>query len=176
MGAGLVAMTVPGLFNSRALADPAPRRVALHNLHTGEAVDATYWEGGAYVADALAEMNKVLRDFRTGEIHPIDTRLIDLLSSLSAQLGTAGPFRVISGFRSPATNAMLRARSSGVASKSLHMQGLAIDLSLADRDLSSLRKAATGLRGGGVGYYPADGFVHLDAGPVRYWTGSGGQA
>jgi uncharacterized protein YcbK (DUF882 family) len=145
------------------------RRVAFHNLHTGEAVNAVYWEKGAYVPDALSEVNHVLRDFRNGQVHPIDPRLLDLLDTLSARVETRSPFHVISGYRSPQTNAMLRRRSSGVAHNSLHMKGLAIDIRLADVDLPRLHEAALSLSGGGVGYYPASDFVHVDVGPVRRW-------
>ena len=145
------------------------RRVAFHNLHTGEVVDAVYWEQGAYVPDALSEVNHVLRDFRNGQTHTIDPRLLDLLDALSAKVETRSPFHVISGYRSPQTNAMLRRRSSGVAHDSLHMKGLAIDIRLADVDLPRLHQAALSLQGGGVGYYPSSDFVHVDVGPVRRW-------
>lgn len=152
-----------------ALASSAPRGVALHNLHTGESLNAVYWEGGAYRPDALAAVNHVLRDFRTGDVHPIDARLLDLLSTLSSRVETRGPFQIISGYRSPRTNAMLHEHSNGVASKSLHMQGLAVDIRLADVDLDRLHRAALGLASGGVGYYPSSDFVHVDVGPVRRW-------
>lgn len=174
LGLGLAA-TGPGLAWPQAELDPV-RRLALYNLHTDEALDTVYWEQGAYVPDALAAANKVLRDFRTGEVHPINPRLLDVLALLSAQVGAKGPFQVISGFRSPATNAMLRAHSAGVASKSLHMDGLAIDICLADTDLARLHSGALALKAGGVGYYPADGFVHVDVGPVRRWQGNAASA
>jgi uncharacterized protein YcbK (DUF882 family) len=145
------------------------RRVAFHNLHTGEKVDAVYWEKGAYVPDALSEVNHVLRDFRNGQVHAIDPGLLNLLDTLSARVGTRGPFHVISGYRSPQTNAMLRRNSPGVARDSLHMRGTAIDIRLEDVDLARLHQAALSLRGGGVGYYPASDFVHVDVGPVRHW-------
>ena len=145
------------------------RRVAFHNLHTGESVNEVYWENGAYVPGALSQVNHVLRDFRTGQAHTIDPGLLNLLDALSARVGTRGPFHVISGYRSPQTNAMLRRVSPGVAHDSLHMKGLAIDIRLADVDLPRLHQAALSLRGGGVGYYPASDFVHVDVGPVRHW-------
>ena len=149
--------------------EPEIRRLAFHNLHTGEAIDAVYWEKDSYVPDALSEVNHVLRDFRNGQVHAIDPRLLDLLHSLSSKLETRSPFHVISGYRSPQTNALLRERSSGVAHSSLHMKGLAIDIRLADVDLSRLHQAALSLKGGGVGYYPESDFVHVDVGPVRRW-------
>ena len=156
----------------RPIAPPpvaAIRRVALHNIHTNEAVDAVYWEKGAYVPDALSHVSHVLRDFRTGDVHPIDQRLLDLLDTLSARVETRRPFNVISGYRSPKTNAMLHETTPGVANNSLHMQGMAIDIRMEDVDLSHLHNAALSLKGGGVGYYPSSDFVHVDVGPVRHW-------
>jgi uncharacterized protein YcbK (DUF882 family) len=169
LGLGAAAMVVPALAASKALADAPPRRVALHNLHTGESLSAVYWERGAYVGEALAAVDHVLRDFRTGDSHPMAPQLLDLLGALSARVGTRGPFHVISGYRSPKTHALLHERSHGVASKSLHMKGLAIDIRLEDVDLPRLHQAALSLRGGGVGFYPASDFVHVDVGPVRCW-------
>ena len=146
-----------------------PRRLVFDNLHTGEKLDAVYWDRGAYVPDALQAVNHVLRDFRNGEVHPIAPKLLDLLDVLSARVETNRPFEVISGYRSPATNAKLHAKSNGVASKSLHMQGMAIDIRLADVDLSKLHDAALGMAVGGVGYYPSSDFVHVDIGRVRHW-------
>ena len=168
-GLGSALLGSSALFATPALADPSPRRVALHNLHTGEALDTVYWQGGAFVPDALAAVNHVLRDFRTGDVHPIDPRLVDLLRTLSSQVGTTRPFQVISGYRSPAPNAMLHAHSDGVATGSLHMQGMAIDIRLADVDLDQLHRAALSLSAGGVGYYPSSDFVHVDVGRVRRW-------
>jgi uncharacterized protein YcbK (DUF882 family) len=168
--AGMAAAgAVSALLVAPAWAEASSRRVAFHNLHTGESLDAVYWEQGAYVSDALSAVNHVLRDFRTGDTYPIEPRLLDLLAALSNHVGAAGPFHVISGYRSPKTNAMLHEQSIGVASNSLHMKGLAIDIRLADVDLARLRQAALALGGGGVGYYPASDFVHVDVGPVRHW-------
>jgi uncharacterized protein YcbK (DUF882 family) len=145
------------------------RRVHFDNLHTGETLDAVYWEKGRYIPDALGAINVVLRDFRTGDVHPIAPALLDLLTTLQSKIGTAGPFRVISGYRSPMTNAMLASESAGVAHSSLHMQGMAIDIRLPDVALSDLHKAALDLGLGGVGYYPKSDFVHVDVGRVRHW-------
>jgi uncharacterized protein YcbK (DUF882 family) len=167
---GLHSLHTGGRAAAQVVRSGAPiRRVAFHNLHTGEAVNAVYWEKGAYVPDALSQVNHVLRDFRNGQVHAIDPHLLDLLDSLSARVETRGPFHVISGYRSPQTNAMLRRNSPGVAHDSLHMKGAAIDIRLADVDLARLHSAALSLRGGGVGYYPASDFVHVDVGPVRHW-------
>ncbi len=151
--------------------DVRPRRLVLDNLHTGEKLDAVYWEQGAYVPDALQAVNHVLRDFRTGDVHPIAPKLLDLLDVLSARVETNRAFQVISGYRSPKTNAMLHAESHGVATKSLHMQGMAIDIRLADVDLSKLHDTALSMAVGGVGYYPGSDFVHVDIGRVRRWRG-----
>jgi uncharacterized protein YcbK (DUF882 family) len=149
------------------------RRLAVYNLHTGESFREVYWEKGEYVADALAEADKVLRDFRTGEVKPIDRRLFDLLDDVSAKVETNKPFQIISAYRSPKTNAMLKAEheNSGVATKSLHMDGMAMDVRLEDVQLANLRRAALSLGRGGVGYYPRDNFVHMDVGRVRQWGG-----
>lgn len=145
------------------------RALAFNNIHTGEKMTIAYWEKGAYVPDALAAINHLLRDYRNNEVHIIEPKLLDLLTMLHAKLESAAPFQVISGYRSPATNAMLHAESRGVAAKSLHMKGMAIDIRLADRRLDVLHATAQNLRLGGVGYYPASDFVHVDIGRVRYW-------
>ena len=154
-----------------ALPRSGPRSLDLHNLHTGEKLALDYWVDGRYQVQALASVNHLLRDFRTGEVHMIAPSLLDLLATLRARLETSGPFEVISGYRSPATNAILRAshEHSGVAVKSLHMQGMAIDIRVPGRPLANLRDAALTTRGGGVGYYPSSDFVHVDVGPVRRW-------
>jgi uncharacterized protein YcbK (DUF882 family) len=159
------------LLPGRVLADTGPRRVAFHNLHTGEAVDALYFDKGEYVPDALAAINKVLRDFRTGDVHPMDKGLVDLLAVLSTKVDSKGPFQIISGYRSPKTNAMLHAKSDGVAARSLHMDGLATDIRLDGVQLRHLHKAALSLGRGGVGLYPTSNFVHVDVGRVRSWQG-----
>lgn len=149
----------------------AARVLSFDNLHTGEKLTVEYWEAGRYHPDALAEVNHLLRDFRTGQVHPIAPQLLDIIALVRARLETNQPVSVISGYRSPATNAMLRSEHehSGVASKSLHMQGMAIDIRVAGRSLAALHNAALAQRGGGVGYYPKSDFVHLDIGRVRAW-------
>ena len=150
----------------------AVRKLSLYNLHTSEKCTVVYKDCGQCVPDALAEVNHVLRDWRNDEVHPIDTRLLDLLADLHVQLGTNDPFNVISGYRSPQTNAMLHERSAGVASKSLHMQGMAIDIRLPDVQLRRVRDTALAMGRGGVGYYESSNFVHVDVGRVRRWTGA----
>lgn len=146
-----------------------PRALALHNLHTEERVRATYWSDGEWRPNGLRKINHLLRDFRTGDIVEIDTDLLDLMHRLATLVGTDQPFEIISGYRSSRTNELLAVRSPGVAKKSLHMQGKAVDLRLPGMELSSLRQAALSLQGGGVGYYPKSGFIHIDTGRVRFW-------
>lgn len=145
------------------------RSLGFSHLHTGERLAVEYMSRGAYVPDALASINHLLRDFRTSDVHPIDPALLDLLHALAMATGSRRPFEVISGYRSPATNDRLRGLSGGVASGSLHMKGQAIDIRVADVRLAALRDAARALRRGGVGYYEASNFVHVDTGRVRRW-------
>lgn len=146
----------------------APRSISFYHTHTGERLSLVYFEHGAYVREALTAINALLRDFRTGDSAEIDPRLFDTLHALNLACG-AGTFEVISAFRSPHTNALLRSRGHGVAKNSLHTQGRAIDVRLAGCDTRRLRDAAIALGAGGVGYYAASDFVHLDTGRVRTW-------
>jgi len=167
---GMLAATLPwtrGLAAEEVAAEP--RELAFRNLHTGEEIDVVYRVDGQLDARALREIDWVLRDFRTGEAHPMDPRLLDLLWRLRAALDTTAPYEVISGYRTPATNAMLARESRGVSRVSLHMKAMAIDVRIPDRPLLALRDAALGLRLGGVGYYPTPDFVHVDVGRVRWW-------
>ena len=161
----LIARTAGGVM-------PGARRRACDNLHTGATLDVAYWENGAYVPDALQAVNHVLRDHRNNEIHVIEPHLLDLLTALSQRLEATPRFEVISGYRSPATNAILHAESSEVAVGSLHMQGEAIDIRMQGLGLAYLHDAALGLDMGGVGYYPESEFVHVDIGRVRRWGGT----
>ncbi len=159
------ALALPGA----AWATGAVRRVRLLNLHTGERGDIVFAEGGRLMPDALAAINTLLRDHRTGEVHEIDTNLLTLVADLADRISAAQPFEVISGYRSPVTNAALHAASAGVATRSLHMQGRAIDIRAPGLASTALRDAALGLGRGGVGYYPGPDFVHVDVGRVRAW-------
>jgi len=145
------------------------RSLSLRALHTGEKATVTYWSRGNYVPSALQEVDHLFRDWRTGEVHPIDTALLDLLFKLRVKLRTKAPYRIISGYRSLSTNAALARRSDGVAKRSLHMGGMAIDTYLRGTELRALRDAALSLRRGGVGYYARSNFVHIDTGRVRRW-------
>jgi uncharacterized protein YcbK (DUF882 family) len=147
------------------------RRIALLNLHTDERLEIEYFRDGTYVPDALSALEVVLRDFRTGERHAIDPALMDYLLEVARRLGVDPSFRVISGYRSPQTNAMLHERSGGVAQRSLHMDGRAIDVRIAGVDCADLAARALDLKRGGVGYYRASDFVHLDTGAFRSWKG-----
>lgn|SRR5512146_418710 len=148
---------------------PPRRALAFQNLHTGESLDLIYWAEGRYLPDATQRIEYLLRDFRNNKTHTIDPRLLDLLVALRTRLDTGAPFLVISGYRSPETNAMLHRKSEGVATNSLHMQGQAIDIRIADRSLDALHRTALDLKVGGVGYYPRSDFVHVDVGRVRRW-------
>ena len=147
----------------------APRALSCDNLHTGEKLAVEYFQADHYLPDALAAINHLLRDFRTGDVGAMDPALLDLLHGLGMLTGSKRAFQIISGYRSPASNAALHQRSAGVVSGSLHMRGQAIDIRLADVPLTALRNAALALRAGGVGYYAASNFVHVDCGRVRAW-------
>jgi uncharacterized protein YcbK (DUF882 family) len=162
-------LVVPAVAFARTTVQLRRRSLKFYNLHTGESLATTYWQDGHYVPDELDRVNYILRDFRANEIKPIDPALLDLLTRIQHQLGTNEPFQVISGYRSPVTNAMLHANSEGVAVHSLHIEGKAIDISVPGRTLAQLRGAALAQRSGGVGYYPKTGFVHVDTGRVRHW-------
>ena len=145
------------------------KKLAFLNLHTGERIRSTYWAEGNYIPEELQAIENLLRDHRTGEMHSIDTGLLDLLQLLHNEIGARKEFHIISAYRSPKTNAMLASRNNGVVKKSLHMQGKAIDIRLPECSLSDLRKVALSLKSGGVGYYPKSNFVHIDTGRVRFW-------
>lgn len=167
---GTVSLSLAGsLFGARAVHASAPRALAFESLHTGERLKTVYWVDGAYMPEALSQIDWLLRDHRTNLARPIDPLLLDVLTRLQHQLGVTAPFQVISGYRSPATNRMLAAASTGVARESLHTQGLAIDVRVPGVPLTRLRDTAKSLQAGGVGFYPRSDFVHLDIGRVRYW-------
>ena len=168
-GLGLIGLA-SGLAPGLAAAARAPERaVAFHHHHTGERLRAVYFADGAYRPEGLREIGRVLRDWRTDETVAIDPRLLDIVHLLQRRLGRTAPLEVICGYRSPATNAMLRRKSRAVAKDSLHMHGMAIDLGFAGRELAAAHQAALALAAGGVGYYPRDGFIHVDSGAVRQW-------
>lgn len=147
----------------------AKRTLSFFNTHTGETLRVCYYNHGVYIPKALEKVNHILRDYRTGEILPIDPLLLDQLFALRTRIRPRKPFHVISGYRTLATNAMLRQVTSGVALNSLHTKGRAIDIRLPGHSTRRLRDLSIKLKAGGVGYYPQSDFVHLDTGEVRTW-------
>jgi uncharacterized protein YcbK (DUF882 family) len=147
------------------------KQLAFLNLHTGERIRTTYWAEGRYHPEALMAIKNILRDHRTDEAYEMDLNLLNMLQLLHVRMDAREEFHVISAYRSPKTNAMLSSRSSGVATRSLHMQGKAIDIRLPGHALTDLRKAVLSLESGGVGYYPKSNFIHIDTGRVRQWAG-----
>jgi len=158
-----------GVFASTAPVPSRDRALSFYNIHTREKLCATFWSDGKYLDDGLDEISWILRDHRADIASPIDPDLLDLLYQLQSAIEHQGEFHVISGYRSPETNAMLARRSSAVAKHSYHMLGRAIDVRMPEFDTCKLRNAAISLKGGGVGYYPGSDFVHLDTGGVRHW-------
>lgn len=147
------------------------RRIAMHSGRTGERLDTIYWIEGEYIGEAIREINAHMRDWRTGEAIQMDLRTIDIMSAALNLMDTSEPYLLLSGYRSPQTNNMLRSRSSGVARNSLHMRGQAADLRLTGRSTAQMANAALACRAGGVGRYSGSNFVHMDCGPVRSWRG-----
>jgi len=168
-----LALSAAALHVPQAAANIRPlyeRKLQFSHLHTGEQLKTTYWAEGRYLSSSLDEINYLLRDFRTGDIHPIDPKLLDLLHTIRLQSRNSNPFEIISGYRSPKTNNQLRASGGGgVAKKSLHMQGKAIDIRLPGTPLKELHRIACDAKVGGVGLYTGSNFVHIDTGSVRYW-------
>ncbi|MEA1937682.1 MAG: DUF882 domain-containing protein [Pseudomonadota bacterium] len=148
---------------------PTGREVSLFNTHTGERLRAEYRVGDRYLPDALQAINHILRDHYTDDIHEIAPGLIDLMWGIEQKLERPATFNIVSGYRSPKTNAYLARLSSAVAKNSYHMSGQAVDLRIPSVRLNYIRKAAIALHTGGVGYYPSNKFIHVDVGPVRYW-------
>jgi uncharacterized protein YcbK (DUF882 family) len=170
-GVSAAGLAVRPARGEEARGEQAPRRIAFSSLHTGERLDIEYFRDGAYVPDAMAAIEALLRDFRTGDRHAIDPKLMDYLVEVARALGADPGFSVISGYRSPQTNAHLRDLSAGVAPHSLHMEGRAIDVRMVSVDCARLAAQARNLKRGGVGYYRGSDFVHLDTGAFRTWNG-----
>lgn len=161
-----------GLLLGRGVANAAQaatRALPFYNIHTGEALSIEYFADGSYQSDGLRAANHVLRDHRTDTVHAIDPGLLDIAWALRRELGSREWIHVVSGYRSPETNEMLRRHRHGVAEASYHLSGRALDFFLPDREIRDLRLAALGLGAGGVGFYPRTGFVHVDTGPIRTW-------
>ena len=143
------------------------RRIKMYSARTGEKIDMIYWVEGDYIKDAVQEVNHFMRDWRTGDVKNMDLRTIDIMAASLNLLDVSEPYMLLSGYRSPKTNAMLRSRSTGVAKNSLHLKGQAADLRLSSRSVSQIGRAAASCAAGGVGRYSGSNFVHMDCGPVR---------
>jgi uncharacterized protein YcbK (DUF882 family) len=155
--------------NKNAKINPS-KALHFYNPHTGDKLDVSYFSKGRYSPAALKDINRIFRDYRTGAIKKIDPHLLDYLYGISLKLETrSSPFHIISGYRTPETNAMLCRESGNVAKNSLHIQGKAVDIRLPDRKISAIRRVAVSLKKGGVGYYPSENFVHVDVGDIRCW-------
>lgn len=147
------------------------RRIRMYSGRTGEMLDTIYWIDGEYVKDALKEVNHFMRDWRTGDAVTMDARNVDIMAAAHRLMDVSEPYMLLSGYRSPKTNAMLRSKSGGVAKNSLHMKGQAADLRLKSRSVGQMARAAEKCASGGVGRYSGSNFVHMDCGPVRHWGG-----
>nr|WP_114284046.1 DUF882 domain-containing protein [Candidatus Halocynthiibacter alkanivorans] len=147
------------------------RRISMYSGRTGESLNTVYWIDGKYIKEALKEVNYFMRDWRTGTSIDIDTRTLDIMAASLSLMDTSEPYLMLSGYRSPKTNAMLRRNSRGVAKNSLHMKGQAADLRLKSRSVTQMAQAARAVSAGGVGKYRGSNFVHMDSGPVRTWNG-----
>ena len=169
IGLGVAAAILSLTRRATARIKAPPRHIHLINPHTGENFRDIYHENGAYVPDALRQLNLLLRDHANDKVHSIDPALIDLLADLKRRIDLTQPFHVVSAYRSPETNAAARRRNRNVARNSLHMHGKAVDVAVPDLNIQVLRRAAIALEAGGVGAYPHANFVHLDVGPVRTW-------
>jgi uncharacterized protein YcbK (DUF882 family) len=145
------------------------RTLSFYHTHTGKTLSIVYYKNGTYVPSALTAVDDYLADFRNGAEHHIDPALLDVLYDIKMKTGTHAPFQVISAYRSPETNQMLRDTTVGVAKDSMHLRGQAIDVRLEDVPLATLRSVALDLKRGGVGFYPESQFVHVDTGRVRFW-------
>ncbi len=168
---GLLGSVLPILpsRNAYALSNNASWRIGFRHAHTGESFSGVYRVGDKYLPEAFERMNYVMRDFRTGEVFPMDPRVIDIVSLVQAKLDHDHSFEILSGYRSPKTNAMLRGRTEGVARNSFHMYGQAMDIRMPGYKTRALHKVALKLHAGGVGYYPKSNFIHVDTGKVRSW-------
>lgn len=172
---GFLALGAPAIVASTSLSGiaraalPPDRRLSIYNIHTGEKLTSVYYAEGDYQQASLAELNHILRDWRTEEVYPMEPGVLDFLHDLHGRMESSEPFHLISGYRSPKTNAKLREKSNGVAKRSLHMRGMATDIALPGRDLMALRQTALAMKRGGVGLYRKSGFIHVDIGRVRFW-------
>jgi len=170
IAAAAAAMPWPAWAYQQLMAERPERSLSLMNTHTGEKLcKVVYWEQGSYLETSLREIDYLLRDHRTNQVSRIDAGALDMMFALREKFPVTQPLEIISGYRSPETNQLLQRSSSGVAKRSYHMLGKAVDLRLPGVSLKTLRKAALQMRRGGVGYYPESSFIHIDTGPVRSW-------
>lgn len=171
LAGGAALAVIPGAASAASKVGGKARKLDFVHLHTGERLSVTYRIGDRYVPEGLAGLSRLMRDFRSGDVHPMDPALFDILWDLRQNLRTSAPFEIVSAYRSPRTNAMLRGKSAntGVAKKSMHLTGQAIDIRVPGVPLSRVRDAAVELKRGGVGYYASSNFVHIDTGRVRRW-------
>jgi len=160
---------VAALDGAAAAALPGERRLTLYNPHTDERFDDVYWCVGTYVADSLRRVDWLMRDYHQDKVAAIDPQLLDLLQRLAQRVEADGPFRILSGYRTAATNRLLRREGLAPAAHSEHLLGKAADIRIDGVRLKHLRRAALSLQCGGVGTYWRDGFIHVDVGPVRVW-------
>lgn len=160
---------VPAAFANHTQAAQVDKELHLYNIHTGEFVKTTFKQAGEYDQQGLSELDHLLRDHRSGESTLISRTLLDDIYTLQELFKPNQAIEIISGYRSPKTNQKLREMGHGVAKRSLHMQGKAIDIRIPGINLGQVRKAALALKSGGVGYYPKSGFIHIDVGRVRQW-------
>lgn len=169
--AAAVTTIIPSAIYAAAEELQTEKTICFHNVYTLETLETVYCKNGEYLPEALSGINHIFRDIRTGKERTISKELIDLLYDLQQDIKSDGPFQIISGYRTPRSNALLRKTKKGVAKNSFHMYGKAVDIRLPDYSLGTLRRKAMNLRGGGVGYYPRSNFIHVDVGAVRYWRG-----
>ena len=167
--AGLLSLPFSAPSFAKSLSSRSPRELAFYHTHTGKELSILYHDGHSHLEPALKEINHFLSDFRTGEVYPIDKGLLDALYVLQQKTGVENSFEIISAYRSPKTNDKLRQKSNGVAKRSLHMQGKAVDIRLRGYNTKALKEQAIAMKVGGVGYYRRSDFIHLDTGRVRYW-------
>ncbi len=163
------ALPAPVSAADRIRSEEKARNLAFYHTHTRECLEITYARDGAHDPKALHQINRYLRDFRTSEVHPIDPEILDILWQIQQDIGCDSTYEIISGYRSPQTNQKLRGRSGGVAKRSLHMKGQAVDIRLTGKNTRMVRDCAVALEQGGVGYYASSDFVHIDTGKFRIW-------
>lgn len=169
LGLGTAAITLFATPLDAAVRAMPERALNLYNTHTGEWLKTVYWANGSYLPKSVSQVSRFLRDHRSGDVRAMDPRLLDLMAAVHRKFGNKGAIHIISGYRSPASNAMLVSASDGVAHNSLHMAGKAVDIRIPGATVRGVGKAAKSLKAGGVGMYPSSNFVHIDTGRVRTW-------